>query len=222
MFNDNNYLEEEEQEEEQEDEFSNYNDNEDNCDNYFNSTNRMNNFEMVICELHNKYLHGLTEDSDPTISGHYIIGFRSNCKKSNMNYINIFDLDVNQNNLSRILDDFESIYKRKYIIFKSYPKYNIYCKHPIIRNYKNIIENENYIKPEIAKCFYLKGGECVAILKTFWIKIIQRVWKKIYKERKIILDKRNSYNNIKFKELHGNWKRPYITMPGIYGMLNNL
>jgi len=222
MFNDNNYLEDEE-----EDELSNYNENDDyHNNNYINSVNRMTNFEIVICELHNKYLHGLTEDSDPTISGHYIIAYRANCKTANMNYLNIHvpsSSERNQNiSLNQIINDFESTYKRKYTLLKGYPKYNIYCKHPIIRNYKNIIENENYIKPEIAKRFYLKGGECVAILKTFWIKIIQRVWKKIYKERKIILDKRKSYNYIRLRELRGNWQRPYITMPGIYGMLNNL
>jgi hypothetical protein len=145
-----------------------------------------------------------------------------------MNYINVpsyssSETETNQSNtLNQIMNDVESIYKRKYIFLKRCPKYNNYCNHTIIRNYKNIIEKENYMKPEIAKCLYLKGGECVAIFKTFWIRIIQRVWKKIYKERKIILDKRKSYSHIKFKELRGNWQRPYITTPGIYGMLNIL
>lgn len=190
MFNDNNnYLEEEEEDDQEEDELSNYNENDDN-DNYINSLNRMTNFEMVICELHNKYLHGLNEESDPTISGHYIIAYRANCETANMNYLNLdipfySSSERNQNiSLNQIINDFESMYKRKYILWKGYPKYNTYCKHPIIRNYKNIIENENYIKPEIAKRFYLKGGECVAILKTFWIKIIQRVWKKFIKREK--------------------------------------
>jgi len=220
MLNDNNnYLEE----------TYNYNEHYDNenydNENYINSLNKKSNFEIVICDLHNKYLHGLTEDSDSNISGHYIVAFKANCKTSNMNYINVdvASSERNQNNtLNQIINDFDLLYKRKYILLKGYPKYNIYCKHPIIRNYKNMIENENYIKPEIAKCFYLKGGECVAILKTFWIKIIQRVWKKIYKERKIILEKRKSYNYLKFRELRGNWERPYITKAGIYGMLNNL
>ena len=46
--------------------------------------------------------------------------------------------------------------------------------HPFIRNYKNIISNTNYIKPEIAEIFYLSGDECISILKTFWIRIFVR------------------------------------------------
>jgi hypothetical protein len=28
------------------------------------------------------------------------------------------------------------------------------------------------------------GGECVAIIKTFWLRIIQRIWKRIFAERR--------------------------------------
>ena len=169
-------------------------------------------YDIVICEIHNEHLHGLTEESDATISGHYIVSFKTNCKTRNYNYFN----------LNEILSAFVLLYKKKYKLLKKNIKYNIYCKHPLIRNYKNIIENKNYIKPEIGECFYLKGGECIVIIKTFWIRIIQRVWRKICKERKQILEKRKLYNSIKFRELRGSWKKPYITSPGIYGMLSFL
>lgn len=56
--------------------------------------------------------------------------------------------------------------------------------HSIIRNYKNIITNENYIQPEIAECHYLPGGECVCVKKTFWLRIFQRKLKNMYKKKR--------------------------------------
>ncbi len=56
--------------------------------------------------------------------------------------------------------------------------------HTIIRNYKSIITNENYIQPEIAECHYLPGGECVCIKKTFWLRILQRKVKNLYKKKR--------------------------------------
>ncbi len=56
--------------------------------------------------------------------------------------------------------------------------------HSIIRNYENIITNENYIQPEIAECYYLPGGECVCIKKTFWLRILQRKLKNLYKKKR--------------------------------------
>ena len=58
-----------------------------------------------------------------------------------------------------------------------------YPDHPWIRNYKKLILRDDYIRPEIAQCILLKGDEKVAILKTVWLRIIQRAWKKIFQER---------------------------------------
>lgn len=167
-------------------------------------------YHLVICEIYNEHLHGLTEESSTTISGNYIVAFKTNC-----NYLN-------NSTSNKILSDFVLLYKKRYKYLKKDNKYNTYCKHPLIRNYKNIIENVNYIKQEIGECFYLKGGECIVVIKTFWIRIIQRVWRKIYKERKQNLEKRKLYNSIRFRELHGSWKKSYITRQCIYGMLSFL
>jgi hypothetical protein len=38
---------------------------------------------------------------------------------------------------------------------------------------------------EIAQPVVLEpGGECVAIIKTFWIRLVQRRWKRIFAERR--------------------------------------
>lgn len=63
----------------------------------------------------------------------------------------------------------------------TYNQHNLWKKHPFIYNYRTICKG---MKPQIAKCIYLQSGECVCIIKTFWIKIIQRRWKKIYHQYK--------------------------------------
>jgi hypothetical protein len=48
--------------------------------------------------------------------------------------------------------------------------------------------NDNFAKfptIEIAQPVVLEpGGECVAIIKTFWIRLIQRRWKRVFAERR--------------------------------------
>lgn len=39
------------------------------------------------------------------------------------------------------------------------------------------------LKLNIGKCIYLPTGECIAIIKTIWIKLIQRTWKNVLKKR---------------------------------------
>ena len=75
---------------------------------------------------------------------------------------------------------------------------------------------------EIAECYYLPSQECVSILKTFWLKIIQRKWKNIIKERKKIIQKRCNPNSLMYREIHGKWHINCYYYPGIRGMLYNL
>lgn len=204
-----------------------------NNDNYINSEtlaseNKKCKYDIVICEIHNKYLHGLTCESDTHISANYLVSFRTNYMNNNNNDNDSDDNDndsddnFDSSNIINLINDYVSIYNRKYNFLKSNRKYNMYCNHSLIRNYKNIIERENYIKPEIAECIYLKGGELVAILKTFWIRIIQRVWKRIYKERENILKKRMLYSSLYYRELRGKWINRLNYIPGLNGMLKSI
>jgi len=89
-------------------------------------------------------------------------------------------------------------------------------QHNIFRNYKNIILN---IKPEIAQCIYLDTQECIAILKTFWIKIIQRTWKNIIKKRKEIIKNRCNIFSLKYREINGKFPKELLNYPTLKGML---
>lgn len=91
-----------------------------------------------------------------------------------------------------------------------------------IRNFQNIISRENYIKPEIAKHILLASGHSICILKTFWLKIVQRCWKNIFNKRKDILQKRCNLVSLKYREINGCWPASCANLPTLRGMLNSL
>lgn len=91
-----------------------------------------------------------------------------------------------------------------------------------IRNFQNIISRENYIKPEIAKHILLASGHSICILKTFWLKIVQRCWKNIFNKRKNILQMRCQPRSLRFREINGCWSDSCANLPTLRGMLSSL
>jgi hypothetical protein len=57
------------------------------------------------------------------------------------------------------------------------------------------------------------------VLKTFWLRIVQRTWKRILRERQVILRKRGSLKNLLYFERRGRHLDNLRVLPGIYGML---
>jgi hypothetical protein len=75
---------------------------------------------------------------------------------------------------------------------------------------------------QISECIYLDTQECIAIIKTFWIKLIQRTWKKIYKMRQTIIFMRKNPLYILCRETTGKWPPICNIMPRLCGMLSYL
>jgi hypothetical protein len=196
--------------------------------NYYNKSK----YYLLLCELHNPYIHGYSKIySDPKIYTHYIVIERFD-GPSKMSIFDLNDeLDYHTDNeydsdSSTIgVDDIfrpKNIYENAKLFKKKYNRLSLHLKHPTIRNYKNIISKPNYIKPEIAEYIILPTQESIAILKTFWIRIIQRVWKKIYSQRKDILKKRCCPGAISTFQLTGKWPEHCRVLPGLKGMLEFL
>ena len=156
-------------------------------------------YNIVLCELYNNKLHG---NANNNINYHYLV--HSRFKNLNMKFIN-------ETCLHRKLD---------YFILSATESNKI--NNNRIRNYKNIITSERYIKPEIAQCIYLPTQECIAILKTFWIRLIQRKWKNVLSERKRVTEKRNNVISIVYREIYGAWPNGCLHYPRLRGMLSNL
>ena len=157
-------------------------------------------YNIVFCELYNGFIHG---NEDITVNTHYLTLHRFKTFDDNLNVItNLYTL-LNARYNRLLLDTVSD--------------------HLVIRNYKNIISSKNYIKPEIAECLYLNGDEeLVSIIKTIWIRLIQRTWKKIYNLRKEILSKRCKIESFRYREIHGYWPASCNYLPTILGMLSNL
>ena len=66
-------------------------------------------------------------------------------------------------------------------------------------------ENENY------NDYYYT----TSIIKTFWIKLIQRRWKNIYKERIKVISARRNIKNLYYREINGKWPMGLNYLPGI-------
>ncbi len=56
----------------------------------------------------------------------------------------------------------------------------------VVRAYWNIVTRPNrYPLLEIVQPVTMEpGGECVAVLKTFWLRLFQRRWKRIFADRR--------------------------------------
>ena len=89
-------------------------------------------------------------------------------------------------------------------------------------NYINIVRLTYNAKLEIAECLYLPSEHCVSIIKTHWLKLIQRTWKRIYRLRKLIIGMRSCPNALNHMEIYGRWPNNCINYPTLKGMLENL
>jgi len=158
-------------------------------------------YNIVLCELHNPKMHGL--DPASKVSSHYLVDCRF--KRLNMKIINV-NASIIANVYSRLLN-------------RNDARTNI---HPIYKNYTNIVAQNTYIKPEIAECIYLESQECVAILKTCWIRLIQRTWKNIMRKRAVVIKKRTHPNALYSRQITGNWPSDCLIYPGLRGMLSSI
>jgi hypothetical protein len=145
-------------------------------------------FCIALCHLYNVKIHGPSD-----INGHYLVSCR----------YKILHMDWIQETT-----DFMHI---EYQVLNSY-------HHDLFPNYRNIVLQENYIKPEIVE-YFDKNGCCVAIIKTFWIKIIQRAWKKVMKNRQDALKHRQKLFAIRYKEINGKWPIQCYAVGGLIGLL---
>lgn len=174
---------------------------------------------LMLCELFHPLIHGFDENSDPNIFGHYIVLYTKNNDTSDSE--SEYDEHTTDDLDGLILnEEVIRIFKNRYRnLVKYITRFNINMEHKIIRNYVNIITKSNYITPHIGQRIYLSGNECVAIIKTMWIKLVQRCWKRVYKKRTQLISSILKNPQYLLKREHDpNWK---IRIPSIHGMFWN-
>ena len=151
--------------------------------------------ELVVCELYNPIIHYYDYTNNiqewENVSMHWlnIKTFSRNISKNKINkYIKLIKTNYNQHNS---------------------------LTHPFIRNYNKIILNKNYIQLHLAKNIVLETGETICIIKTYWLRIIQRTWKRIYKERQLIIQKRKNPLCIFYFQQNGKWPKDCCIFPSL-------
>mgnify|MGYP000939182715 CR=1 FL=1 len=60
------------------------------------------------------------------------------------------------------------------------------------------------------------------LLKTIWLKIIQRKWKQIFVERIRVKTERRHCASLSFRQINGKWPETCNYLPGLDGMLQDL
>lgn len=74
---------------------------------------------------------------------------------------------------------------------------------------------------EIIKLFITKNKTNIAIIKTYWLRLVQRHWKKVFSARKAIALRRGSVSAQRAFELRGNYGGSGLNvLPTIWGMLS--
>ena len=177
-------------------------------------------YNLLLCELHYTPFHGKTETSCDNIEGHFIlIDTFTELKNDNL------EEELNDSDEEEEEDDYNNIITVKNLYKNVYADLSIsepIVPHKIIRNYHTITSSPTYIKPEIGECIILPTGEYIVIIKTIWIKIIQRKWKCIFIKQKQIIELRKSPRNLFNIQLTGRWNRECYNIPTLKGMLSNL
>lgn len=113
---------------------------------------------LAICELFNPEVHGISELSSKNITTQFLV------------HTSISPTEFYDNSYKETIE----VIKKGYY----YYRWNEGPMHPIIRNYEHLIKRNTYPNLEIVIIEELEGMEQVAILKTFWLRILLRIWKK--------------------------------------------
>ena len=85
-----------------------------------------------------------------------------------------------------------------------------------LHDYSIFATNSNI---DIMKLFILDDHTHTVVIKTYWLKIIQRHWKKIYSQRKYCISRRRQIKTMMYVEGNGMYPYDCQSMPGLQGML---
>ena len=127
---------------------------------------------LIVCEIYSCAMHGSRENDGTFLTYSVYSG--------------------NQHGINRALKDARMIRREN----REYADMHHMSDHSVIRNYDVLLKSGAFVAPQIANCMYLPSGELVAILKTCYLKIFQRMWKRYYKQKMAELEERKSIHYI--------------------------
>ena len=111
---------------------------------------------------------------------------------------------------------------KQYILYANAVTSTIFFRFNINHIQSYLLDYSIFItKPniDIMQLFILDDHTYTVVIKTHWLRIIQRHWKKIYSQRKYCLNKRKQIRTLMYFERNGRYPYDCDCMPGLYGML---
>ena len=155
---------------------------------------------LLVADLIHPSVHGVTSDSSPGIPGHYLTVERYDpdefMENEHLPLINIVRIATRCERRTR--------------------------KHPYIRAYTDVVTRPDYCTLHIGKTHDLPGGENVAILKTHWLRIVQRRYKRLHAERIQLAKARSQPASMIHRETTGAWPAHLQRFPTLQGCLSDL
>ena len=154
-------------------------------------------FELALLELYMPLKHGILQPQHASmLYGNYIV-------------IERIPIDKFYNQVKQVTKQIKHL-KIEYNKYVDKLKYemNITTLHPLIRNYEKIIKNPKHYKIEIIQSTTTSIGEneweqySTALVKTHWIRLIQRRWRGFLKARN---SEMKNISNLKHREATGNY-----------------
>jgi len=151
--------------------------------------------KIVLCEPYHPFLHGETHKD---LYGHYLAMWWFSATE----YYAGEHLEIHNVWLRQMQPDLLRIHFHE----TRHP-------HPLVKNYWNLLHHVKHGCIEIAQVVLLETGEYVAILKTFWLRIFQRKWRNILKERKRVIKERTRISSLLYRQYHGKFPPSCAYMP---------
>lgn len=121
-----------------------------------------------------------------------------------------------------------TFFKTEYKITREYLKeYGLGINYPTNLLFRNnpLLRGQELPSLEIMQMKLKNDGQfChnVVVIKTTWLRLVQRRWRNIFNERKKIVKERMKVSSHKYWELHGKYPNSCRYIPNYRGMLNNL
>jgi hypothetical protein len=122
-------------------------------------------------------------------------------------YIGLYKNTKYQNNLLLNAISAKSFYKYSFIHVLKYLYY-----YSLVRLYQPNVE--------IMKLYILNDGTYSVVLKTHWIRLIQKHWRKALQMRKQIMKKQMHVRSLHYREIHGKFPYGLNNMPVLTGLMN--
>jgi len=139
---------------------------------------------LAICELTHPNIHGTSLNW----CGHFLVTWLvTTAEFESGEYMSLLDM----------------------IDYQHFEETGEYPLHPMIRTYWSQVLAKRYHDLQIIKSEYLNTGECIAILKTCWLRIFQRRWKNILRDRKRAREKAAKF--LYYREQTGLWPSKLIS-----------